>query len=87
MSQKHYLELSVLATWKVSIDELDKLFNDNKILSQSISNQTKTIQVLSNSTATDVKILEKHSQENISQINEIINGTNRNTQSIAVSNQ
>ena len=67
--------------------ELDKLFKDNTILSTGISNQTKVIKLLLNSATTDLNTLELHSKENVNCLNQLANGTNKNTQNLASANQ
>ena len=64
--------------------ELDKLFKDNTILSEGISNQTKVIKLLLNSASTDLNTLELHSRENVNRLNQLANGSNKNTQNLAV---
>ena len=68
-------------------EELDKLFKDSTILSQGISNQTKIIKLLLNSASTDLNTLELHSRENVNRFNQLANGTNKNTQNLAIANQ
>ena len=67
--------------------ELDKLFKDNTILSTGISNQTKVIKLLLNSASTDLNTLELHSRENVNRLNQLANGTKKNTKNLATANQ
>ena len=68
-------------------NELDKLYASDKILSTSITNQTKVIKTILNSASHDIQILNEHSKANVERLNKMINETNTNTRSIIINNQ
>ena len=80
---------SVSETLFVTLEDkdLDKLYASDKILSTSITNQTKVIKTILNSASHDIQILNEHSKANVERLNKMINGTNTNTGSIIINNQ
>ena len=64
--------------------ETDNLYKDNKILANSISNQTKIIKTLLSSASVGVNVMMEHSKENIANFNRMKNQINNNTRNLFI---
>ena len=67
--------------------EIDNLYKDNKVLANSISNQTRIIKALLSSASYGVDVMMEHSKENIDNFNKMKYQINNNTRNLFISNQ
>ena len=67
--------------------EINNLYKDNKVLGNSISNQTKIIKTLLSSASYGVNVMMEHSKENMAYFNRMRKQINNDTRNLFISNQ
>ena len=67
--------------------ELDKLYEDNRVLAISISNQTQVIRAILNSASNNADTLMEHNKGNVGRFNKMTLQINNNTRNILITNQ
>ncbi|XP_043461560.1 uncharacterized protein LOC122498077 [Leptopilina heterotoma] len=66
--------------------EFDSIYSDNKILADTLGNQTRMIKSWLSSTSHDLQLMKDHSISSVSELNNILNATNANQQNLLISN-
>ena len=66
---------------------MDKLFNDNEKMSQSIANQTIIMRTLLDSTSHDIHKMNEQTRSRLDELNGLVNATNKNLQNLQLANQ
>ena len=71
---------------KIINQEFDKLYSDNRIMAETLSNQTRILKTWLSSTSQDLRSLNELSESRAKELNSIINSTNINQQNLVVGN-
>ena len=71
---------------KIINQEFDKLYSDNRIITETLSNQTRILKTWPSSTSQDLRSLNELSESRAKELNSIINSTNINQQNLVVGN-
>ena len=66
--------------------EFDKLYSDNRDMTETLGNQTRIMETWISSASHDLQLLSEHSESHIKQLNDIINTTNTNQKNFVVGN-
>ena len=66
---------------------MNKLFNDNEKMSQSIANQTIIMCTLLDSTSHDIHKMNEQTRSRLDELNGLVNATNKNLQNLQLANQ
>ena len=67
--------------------EMDRIYKNNNLLSQGLSNQTRLIKMISISIFHDSNTLEAYGRKNIFKLSKLIDSTNKNREEITMSKQ
>ena len=71
---------------KLIIKEFDKLYSDNRVMAETLGNQTRIMKTWISSAFHDLQLLNEHSDSHIKKLNGIINTTNTNQKNLVVGN-
>lgn len=66
--------------------ELDDIYKNQKLMGQTIGNQTRILKTLLNSASHDLEVLNEQSEGQVNRLNTIINATNINQRNLIVAN-